>query len=62
MRPAQEDGNLFNNDELSHQRLDLLVKAGFAKFGNRYDLQFGNEWSTRKLGEWLRSILPEAFD
>jgi hypothetical protein len=62
MRPTQEDGELFDNSEPSVQRLDLLVKAGFAKFGNKGDLKFGNEWCTRKLDEWLRGILPEAFE
>ena len=29
--------------------------------GSRGDIQFGNEWSTRRLDAWLQELLPAAF-
>jgi hypothetical protein len=43
-------------------RVEKLVEDGFAKIGNRGDLQFGTSWSTPRLDEWLRDLLPRAFE
>ncbi|KAF8498394.1 hypothetical protein JB92DRAFT_3125312 [Gautieria morchelliformis] len=57
------DGNLNDDSEPSLQRVEQLVKLGFARYGAQAgDLESGSNWSTRKLDEWLRMILPIAFD
>ncbi|KAF8504064.1 hypothetical protein JB92DRAFT_3123106 [Gautieria morchelliformis] len=49
-------------------RLVTLIQEGLDADGNLNDdtqagdLEFGSNWSTRKLDEWLRMILPIAFD
>ena len=47
--------------EPDFERIDELFKVGLAKVGGRGDIQFGNEWSTRRVDEWLRELLPAAF-
>ena len=47
--------------EPDFEQIDELSKVGLAKVGGQGDIQFGNEWSTRRVDEWLRELLPPAF-
>ncbi|KAF8504948.1 hypothetical protein JB92DRAFT_2833199 [Gautieria morchelliformis] len=44
------------------QRINQLSEATFAIFRNPGELEFSNQWSTRKLDEWLRQMLPADFE
>ena len=57
----QENGKLINTTEPDIEQVDELAKLGLAKVGSRGDIQFGNEWSTRRLDAWLQELLPAAF-
>ncbi|KAF8484138.1 hypothetical protein JB92DRAFT_2837099 [Gautieria morchelliformis] len=39
-----------------------LSKAGFAIFSSPGELECSNQWSHQKLDEWLREMLPIAFE
>ncbi|KAF8503160.1 hypothetical protein JB92DRAFT_2833419 [Gautieria morchelliformis] len=55
-------GKLNETAEPNLQRIDQLSKAGFPIFGSPGELEFSNQWSHRKLDEWLREMLPIAFE
>ncbi|KAF8505007.1 hypothetical protein JB92DRAFT_3122826 [Gautieria morchelliformis] len=55
-------GKLNETAEPNLQRIDQLSKAGFAIFGSPGELELSNQWSHRKLDEWLREMLPIAFE
>jgi hypothetical protein len=62
MQSKKEEGELLNDDKLSIQWLNLLVKAGFALFGNHSKIQFANKRSTRRLDQCLRELLLDTFE
>ncbi|KAF8590168.1 hypothetical protein K439DRAFT_1612167 [Ramaria rubella] len=56
------DGSLNHTVEPSLLQIDKLVDLGFAKIGGRGDLKFENDWDTQMLDDWLREMLPIAFE